>query len=222
VADEGQAKHERQRAVMIGFAALLLAAAPAPTKAMLAGFYRTQQMEIAGPLELQRNGHFRYELEYGAVSEQGEGVWAFDGKTVRLTSSPMPRQPNFVLVGDRPAPACELSVSVDWGKLDWSAAPRVLVTYQGDPKIHLVYADGSGKLESSRCDATSIRPLVPVYGVVGSEVKLSLGEGRKLQFRFEPNDIGRAAFRREPLVVDGRGLVLTRYETSIRFIRTRP
>jgi len=41
-------------------------------------------------------------------------------------------------------------------------------------------------------------------------------------FRFEPNDIGQAAFHSEPLTLDGQGLVMTRYDASIRFIRVRP
>lgn len=40
-------------------ALLLFAAPPAPAKA-LPGLYVTSQMEMAGALELQRNGHFRY------------------------------------------------------------------------------------------------------------------------------------------------------------------
>src|SRR3954447_26629111 len=118
---------------MIGVAALLMGGAPVPSTAQLAGLYEIRQMEMGGALELQTNGHFRYALEYGAASEEGEGDWAFDGKTVRLTSNPMPREPDFVLLKDESAPACEISISVDWSKLDWSSAPRVLVTYANDP-----------------------------------------------------------------------------------------
>jgi hypothetical protein len=50
-------------------------------------------MEVAGGLELQPGGSFRYALEYGAVSEYAEGSWAFSGNTVRLTSKPLPPQP---------------------------------------------------------------------------------------------------------------------------------
>jgi hypothetical protein len=207
---------------MIGAAALLIGAAPALTTADLAGLYEIHQMEMGGGLELQPNGHFRYALEYGAASEEGEGDWTFDGKTVRLTSNPMPHEPDFVLLKDEPAPACQVSISVDWGKLNWSSAPRVLVAYANDPKIYLVYADSNGKLETKRCNPISLRPLVPIYEDVGTEVKLTPDKGHRLSFRFEPNEIGRAAFRNEPLSLDGQGLVFTRFETGIRFVRTRP
>ena len=38
-------------------------------------------MEVGAALELQKNGHFRYQLDYGAVSEHAEGDWTFDGKS---------------------------------------------------------------------------------------------------------------------------------------------
>lgn len=72
---------------MVLGAALLLAAA-APT-ASPAGMYETHQIEVAAALELRPNGHFRYALTYGAMDEQAEGDWTFDGTNVRLTTKPM-------------------------------------------------------------------------------------------------------------------------------------
>lgn len=93
---------------MIGIAALWMIAAPAashtPTTAKLAGLYEIHQMEMAGGLELKRNGRFRYALSYGAVDEEGEGRWSFDGKAVHLTNSPMPKAPSFELVCDGASP----------------------------------------------------------------------------------------------------------------------
>src|SRR5690348_15886791 len=83
----------------IPFASSPLAAAPA-APASVAGLYRANQMEIGAALELGRDGHFRYQLNYGAVSEQAKGDWTFDGNTVRLTSNPMPKEPSFELVRD--------------------------------------------------------------------------------------------------------------------------
>ena len=77
-------------------AALLLAAAqPQP----LAGFYRSNQMEIGAALQLDPDGHFQYQLDYGAVSESAEGSWSSDGKAVYLTAKTMTgayKVPNFV------------------------------------------------------------------------------------------------------------------------------
>jgi len=76
-------------------AALLLAIAdPAP----VGGFYRSNQMEVGAALELDDDGHFQYQLDYGAVSEAAEGRWTSDGRTVFLTATKMEgayKVPNF-------------------------------------------------------------------------------------------------------------------------------
>ena len=74
-------------------AALLLAAPACATSEApppVAGMYEIDQMEMAGGLELSPDGRFRYALEYGAVSEQSEGKWAFEENAVVLTTDPMP------------------------------------------------------------------------------------------------------------------------------------
>ena len=81
-------------------AALLLGAAQVPTGAEIAGLYETQQIEVAAALELQEGGHFRYGLEYGAVSERTEGDWTFDGTTLILTSNPMPPELHALELGN--------------------------------------------------------------------------------------------------------------------------
>ena len=77
-------------------AAIFLAAAqPQP----LAGFYRSNQMEIGAALQLDDDGHFQYQLDYGAVSESAEGSWSSDGKAVYLTAKTMTgmyKRPAFV------------------------------------------------------------------------------------------------------------------------------
>jgi hypothetical protein len=68
------------------FAAMLLAMAGAPSPA---GFYTTHQIEVGAALELDDDGKFQYQLDYGAVSEAAEGNWSSDGATVYLTATRM-------------------------------------------------------------------------------------------------------------------------------------
>src|SRR3954447_12892231 len=93
---------------MVAALALMLASAPA-----IPGLYQSHQMEVGAALELQKNGHFRYQLDYGAVSEHAEGEWIFDGNTVRLTTSPTPKQPSLELVRDDPAPIGQVSMTLE-------------------------------------------------------------------------------------------------------------
>ena len=67
-------------------AALLLAATDTPPAT---GFYRSNQMEVGAALELDPDGRFMYQLDYGAVSEAAEGTWSSDGKTIYLTATRM-------------------------------------------------------------------------------------------------------------------------------------
>lgn len=207
---------------MLVATALLLMTAPAPAKASPAGFYRTQQMEMGGGLELKPNGRFRYALEYGAASEQGEGNWTFDGKVVRLTSNPMPRSPRFELVRDDPAPRGQLWMSVEKKGFNWGGRVRALATATNGEK-GLVTPDETGQIKMpSNIRIAVIEPLVPVYATPGGAVKLSQDRGHRLLFRFHANDVGKAAFRGEPLALNGRDLVFNRFETTIRFVRVRP
>ena len=76
----------------LGAAALLAApgCATAETPPQVGGLYQISQMEMAGGLELQPNGRFRYAFDYGAVSEVSEGKWSVEEGTVLLTTDPMP------------------------------------------------------------------------------------------------------------------------------------
>ena len=66
--------------------ALLVATADAPSPA---GFYVAHQIEVGAALQLEDNGKFQYQLDYGAVSESAEGNWSSDGETVSLTATRM-------------------------------------------------------------------------------------------------------------------------------------
>jgi hypothetical protein len=68
------------------FAALLLSMADAPA---VIGFYMSHQIEVGAALELDQDGKFQYQLDYGAVSEAAEGTWSSDGTAVYLTATRM-------------------------------------------------------------------------------------------------------------------------------------
>jgi hypothetical protein len=200
---------------------LLLAALAPPDS--LAGLYQSQQMEVGAALELQKNGRFRYELSYGAIDEQSEGDWTFDGTAVHLTTKPMPKEPTFELISDQPAAKCSLSLSVDWGRFSWSSPPDLLVTYEGSPKeLHFLQADEEGNVHLANCAVSSVLPIVPMFDIPGAPVQVASGIGHKLSLRFVPNDLGHVAFRGEPLKIDGSALLMKRYDAEIRFIRVQP
>jgi hypothetical protein len=201
---------------MLGLLLPLLAPAAA-----IAGLYQSHQMEIGAALELQPSGHFRYQLDYGAVSEHAEGNWTFDGKTVRLTTRPAPKAPSFDLVRDDAAPAGDLALTLEPPGFGEGYRLDAIATDAAGAR-GMVSADDKGKVEAGGHRITMIEPIVPVYGGVGGRFALSSERGHRLLLRFHANDIDTAAFAGEPLVADKGGLILKRYETEIRFARVRP
>ena len=199
-------------------AALLAMAVPA----QVAGLYQSHTMEVGAFLELQKNGHFRYQLDYGAVSEQAEGDWIFDGQTVRLTSRPMPKQPSFELVRDDPAPAGELVMKIEPPGFGEGYRLDAIGTDAASGEQGLVTTDNSGKVESGGHKLSAIDPLVPVYGTVAGHFPLAAGAGHHLLLRFHANDLGHAGFDKEALSLTSGDLVMKRFDTEIRFVRVRP
>jgi hypothetical protein len=193
------------------------AAAPAEPPPKVEGLYEIRQMEMAGALELSPNGRFRYALEYGAASEQGEGKWRMLGDTVVLTSDPMPKAPTFELVKDDPAPAGELWVELaPPGFGSFTTDLRMLVTMK-EGQVEPLEADGDGHVPIDSARVAAIQPVVPIYGDVSTPIPVSGGGGHRLTVRFVPNDLGKARFQEERLSRDGDQLILYRYDAKIAF-----
>jgi hypothetical protein len=205
--------------MMLALAPLLAAAVPA---AAHAGLYRSSQPEIAAALELRPDGRFRYALDYGAVSEEGEGVWVADGSTVSLTSQPLPTAPSFAIVRDLPASTGELWVELENPGFDWGGPLEMLLSFDKIVGLVRVTASENGRVETNGGRVTAIRPVVPVYGTIGAPLALAGERGHRLTIRFLRNDLGKARFVSEPLAVTPGGLLLNRYETSIRLDRVGP
>jgi len=202
---------------MFGLCALLLA----PLSAT-AGLYQAQQMEIGAALELKADGHFRYQLDYGAVSEHAEGRWTSDGKMIRLTTSPAPKKPSLELVSDEAAPTGEITMKVEPPGFGEGYRLEAVGTDASTGETGLVSVESDGRLDSGGHQLSAIDPLIPVYGTVAGHFTLDPSRGHRLLLRFHANDLGTAAFEGELLALTDGALVLKRYDTEIRFLRTRP
>lgn len=211
---------KKEAAVIIAAAGLLaMSAAPAPSPA---GMYETHQMEVAAGLELKPDHHFRYALSYGAVDEEGEGDWTFDGKKVLLTSNPMPKAPSFELVRDDPAPKGQLYMTLEDPGFEWGHPLEAIGTSDSKTGFE-ISADDSGRVDlSGKPPVVAIAPEMPVFGPTGQIFQLSQDRGHRLVFRFHRNDLGRARFDREPLEQRDGDLLLKRYDTLFRFVKVRP
>ncbi|MCW3796468.1 hypothetical protein OMW55_01410 [Sphingomonas sp. BN140010] len=204
--------------------AFLLVSAPPPAAAALVGEWRTDQMEMAGGLELRANGHFRYALSYGAADETGAGKWELRSDRVILTSDPMPVAPAFELVSDQRLPKGELRVELEPPGFGYQGSYDVLLysTGKAAPEVAKAMSDGLVSL-GERPYPDRVVPAVPFYPVEPQgAVRLDARFGHRLVFRFKPNDLGKAAFKGEPLILDGDRLLLVRFDTAIRFRKVDP
>jgi hypothetical protein len=211
----------KRRAALMTAIAGVAATSAAPTNSP-AGMYETHQMEVAAGLELKSDGHFRYALSYGAVDEEGQGDWTFDGKTVWLTSKPMPKAPSFELVKDDPAPKGELYMTLEDPGFEWGHGLEAIAADSKKNGFE-VEADDSGRVDlSGKPSIVAIAPEMPVFGPTGEIFQLSADRGHRLLFRFHANDLGKARFERQPLERKGPDLMLQRYDTLFRFVKIRP
>ena len=94
-------------------------------------------------------------------------------------------------------------------------------TYATSGGQGLVRSDSEVRVDSGGHRLSAIEPLVPVYGTSGGRFPLSQDRGHRLLLRFHANDLGHAAFDKEPLLLSKDALVLNRYETQIRFLRVQ-
>jgi hypothetical protein len=200
-------------------AALLLVvpgvAAAAP--ASRAGDYDGGQTEMAARLRLLPDGRFQYALSYGALDEFAKGRWREEGGRVLLTTEPAPKPPHFAVVSDTATKDGRLYATLSDPELMQGAPLTLAVTYEGADRPVFVEAEENGRvpLDPGR-RAVAIVPDLPVFPQPLAAHPLGPG-GRRIVFRFEPNDLGVAAFRDEPLEVAGDALVLRRWDRVIRF-----
>jgi hypothetical protein len=199
----------------------LAAATAAPTAASLVGTYDGNQMEMAVGLKLSADGRFEYGMAYGALDEEATGKWEVRGDKVLLTSDPV-TAPRFTFLGQKPAPAGMLRITLE--------VPRGMTAQLFDGMYLTAKGKGDGGQLSD--DEPKSWPIdkadppvraavaLPMFELASEPVVIDPAKGYWLQFRFEPNDLGKVDFRATPLTIEGGDLLLDRHDRHIRFRRT--
>jgi hypothetical protein len=200
--------------------AVAAAQTPAPpqppvTRASLAGAYDGGQMEVGAQLILKPDGHFEYELAYGALDEEAKGTWEFKDNLVLLTTVPAAVPPRFIIVSDTPEPRGGLWVRLTKVLVE-GMRQRVILIYSPNPQDADeadVNDDGSVDIPAGK-HPISFLPEIPVYPIQGKPIPLTPG-GHRFLLRFEPNDIGKADFHSQALTIDHGDLVMPRRDLQI-------
>jgi len=191
-------------------------APPAITKASLAGHYNGGQMEVGAELLLKPDGHFQYELAYGALDESAEGTWDFHDNAVFLTTVPAAVLPTFTVLKDEPAPAGELWIAISNGPIMEGARQRIYLLYDADHEPDMIELpdDGRVTLPNKRMPAAII-PEIPIYPIY-NPIPLTGTGGHHLTLRFNKNDIGKADFRATKLTLEGTNLIMIRPDLQLK------
>lgn len=206
-------------ALFLTLAFTAVAQPPAPTRASIAGTYDGGQMEVGAQLLLKPDGHFQYELAYGALDETAAGTWELKDNVVLLTTVPAVVPPRFVIVSDTPDPKGGLWVKLTKVLVE-GMRQRILLLYVANPKSDKdadeadVNDDGSVDIPAGKHPVSFI-PEIPVYPTLPDPIVLAGPAGHRFLLRFEPHDIGKADFRSTPLAIDNGELVMPRRDLQI-------
>ena len=204
----------------IGLALTSAVAGPAAETRLppcLAGIYDGSAPEIGAGIELRSDGRFRYGMAYGALDEGADGTWSADDEAVYLTSDPV-KPPALAFVAERASDQAGLYVELD--------VTGGLSRQYFDARIEL--ADGQSLMRRFEEDGLSVefaegdRPvsttvLLPMFGVASMPYRLTGDGPRIVLFRFDPNDLGKVAFSRTPLMREGARLILERHGRRLTF-----
>ena len=191
-------------------------AAPPVTRESLAGTYDGGQMEVAAQLLLKPDGHFQYELAYGALDEAAEGTWELKQGAVFLTTFPAVVPPRFVVESDKPDPRGGLSIKFSSGPLMQGARQRVYLIYgpKQEPDMAEIADDGHVPIPAGR-HPVAFLPEIPVYSTITAAIPLTGTRGHRIVMRFEPHDIGKADFHPQPLSIENGVLIMPRRDLQL-------
>lgn len=187
--------------------------------AALVGQYDGGQMEIGAGLELRADGHFHYELAYGAIDEQANGTWSVVGDRVLLASDPVV-PPRFVVVSRAKGERGLLLGHLDFKDgYDQQYFDALITRADGSVDSKQFGIEGLAWEFPPASPPRSVRVVNPIYGVAGEPVALDLGAGFDITWHFEPNGLGKVDLSATPLIVEAGELVLDRFGRTLRFKR---
>jgi hypothetical protein len=75
----------------------------------------------------------------------------------------------------------------------------LITNINGETQRKQLGDDGLSSPLTNANTPASIRMLFPVYNIISEPVKLDPSSGYSVRFRFEPNDLGKVAFKGTPL-----------------------
>ena len=187
--------------------------------AALVGQYEGSQMEVGAGLELMADGHFHYELAYGALDEEAEGTWSVEGDRLVLASDPV-TPPRFVVVSRRAAEPGHLRGHLGFKDgYDQQYFDALITKADGSTEQKQFGIEGLAWEFAPASPPRSVRVVNPIYGIAGEPLALEPGSDLDITWHFEPNGLGKVDISATPLRIEGGVLVMERVGRTLRFRR---
>lgn len=182
----------------------------------LAGRYSGSAMEMAAALDLGADGRFEYWLSYGAMDETSSGRWRREGNRIVLTSDPF-TPPRIALVGrERASASVNIRLDVPDGfSRQYFAA--VVTFARGERRPMQLGEDGLSFPVDPADPPVSLRLVLPIAMIESEAVPLDGANGWLMDFRFEPNELGKVDLTDTPIAIEDGALILERYDRRVRF-----
>lgn len=202
---------------------LMLAAAPALAADKAVGLYRAAEgPELASRLQLEANGHFRYELAYGALDEGAKGSWRREGDAVLLYTEPRPKPAEFIVKEMSASGNGPLSLTVSWPNGEGIAGVDVRIGYDsGEPATGYTQYYGWSLDPSDKRRPLWIELYEPIHGIGPKRFAIADPATKTLRFTLVPNDVGVVDFQGTKVSVDGDKLVLHHKNGDLRYVRVK-
>lgn len=202
---------------------LMLTSTPGLAADEAAGLYRAAEgPELASRLQLEANGHFRYELAYGALDERAEGSWRRENGTVLLFTEPRPKPPEFIArdiaaLGNGP-----LKLTVSWPNGEGIAGVDFRIGFDsGEPATGYTQYYGWTLNPSDKRHPLWVELYEPIHGIGPKRFPVPDPGTKILSFTLVPNDIGVVDFQGTKVTLDSDKLVLHHKNGDLRYARVK-
>jgi hypothetical protein len=174
-------------------------------------------MEVGSCIKLSAGGKFEYFLAYGAYDESSQGTWRLEGGRVVVDSLAYDKRPTFTFKRMQRGEGNPFDVIVE------NKAGRALqlidVSVTCDGRTARSGSTGASGFRIACANApTQVLLGISMYGLAPQTIDVAgrAGADKTYVFEFDPGDLGRKKFTAHRLTPDGRDLVMTYTDTSIR------